>query len=94
MINISKDGDAERNTLTEFDSNNTKLLTVEETKAKIASLSYIQEELAKMEKICPHFHLSMQSGCDETLKRMNENMIRKSFSPAATDCGLTLTNRH
>ena len=44
-----KDGDAERNTLTEFDSNNTKLLTVEETKAKIASLSYIQEELAKME---------------------------------------------
>ena len=44
-----KDGDAERNTLTEFDSNNTKLLPVEETKAKIASLSYIQEELAKME---------------------------------------------
>ena len=24
-----------------------------------------------MEKICPHFHLSLQSGCDETLKRMN-----------------------
>ena len=45
-----KDGDAKRNTLTEFNSNNTKLLNVEETKAKIASLSYIQEELAKMEK--------------------------------------------
>ena len=44
-----KDGDAKRNTLTEFNSNNTKLLNVEETKAKIASLSYIQEELAKME---------------------------------------------
>ena len=28
-------------------------------------------ELSKMEKICPHFHLSLQSGCDETLKRMN-----------------------
>ena len=27
--------------------------------------------LSKMEKICPHFHLSLQSGCDETLKRMN-----------------------
>ncbi len=40
-------GDTERNTLTEFNSNNTKLLTVEETKAKIASLAYIQEELAK-----------------------------------------------
>lgn len=40
-------GDAERNTLTEFNSNNTKLLSVEETKKKIASLTYIQEELAK-----------------------------------------------
>lgn len=38
-------GDAERNTLTEFNSNNTKLLTVEETKKKIASLTYIQERL-------------------------------------------------
>ena len=42
-------GYAERNTLTEFNSNNTKLLDVEETKAKIASLKYIQDELAKME---------------------------------------------
>ena len=41
-----KEGDEERNTLTEFNSNNTKLLTVEETKAKIASLKYIQDELA------------------------------------------------
>ena len=40
-------GDTERNTLTEFNSNNTKLLTVEETKAKIASLKYIQDELLK-----------------------------------------------
>jgi UDP-glucose 4-epimerase len=40
-------GDTERNTLTEFNSNNTKLLTVEETKEKIASLAYIQDELAK-----------------------------------------------
>ena len=40
-------GDTERNTLTEFNSNNTQLLTVGETKAKIASLAYIQDELAK-----------------------------------------------
>lgn len=40
-------GDVERNTLTEFNSNNTQLLTVEETKAKIAALAYIQEELKK-----------------------------------------------
>lgn len=29
------------------------------------------QTLASLPKICPHFHLSMQSGCDETLKRMN-----------------------
>lgn len=29
------------------------------------------KRLSKLEKICDHFHLSLQSGCDETLKRMN-----------------------
>lgn len=42
-----KEGDEKRNTLTEFNSNNTRRLTLEETKAKIASLSYIKEELAR-----------------------------------------------
>ena len=54
------------------------------------------EELAKMEKICPHFHLSLQSGCDATLARMNRkytteeyenacNILRKNFThPAIT----------
>ena len=42
-----KDGDAKRNTLTEFNSNNTKLLNLEETKATIAKLAYIQERLAE-----------------------------------------------
>ena len=41
-------GDIERNPLTEFDSNNTALLTVEEVKAKLLTLSYIREELDKM----------------------------------------------
>lgn len=45
-----KEGDEKRNTLTEFNSNNTRRLNLEETKEKIASLSYIQEELAKMDK--------------------------------------------
>lgn len=40
-------GDSTRNTLTEFNSNNTQLLTVEKTKEKIAALTYIQEELKK-----------------------------------------------
>lgn len=43
---VSK-GDAERNTLTEFNSNNTKLLTVEEVKNKLLELDYIQDELKK-----------------------------------------------
>lgn len=40
-------GEAERNTLSEFNSNNTKLLNCEQTMEKIASLSYIQDRLAE-----------------------------------------------
>lgn len=40
-----KEGDETRNTLTEFNSNNTRQLSVEETKEKIASLEYIKNEL-------------------------------------------------
>ena len=54
------------------------------------------EQLAKNEKFCPHFHLSLQSGCDSTLKRMNRHyttaeyeekckLIRNAFThPAIT----------
>lgn len=45
-----KDGDTERTQLSEFDSNNTTLMTVEEVKAKLLTLSYIQNELANWEK--------------------------------------------
>ena len=41
-----KEGETERNTLTEFNSNNTYILNVEETKAKIAALDYIKKELS------------------------------------------------
>lgn len=41
------EGDQRRTALTEFNSNNTRILNVAETKAKIAALPYIQEELAK-----------------------------------------------
>lgn len=37
------------------------------------------EKLTKLEKICDHFHLSLQSGCDETLKRMNRHYTTKEF---------------
>lgn len=54
------------------------------------------KRLAALPKICPHFHLSLQSGCDETLARMNRhyttgeyfqsvNFLRQAFdTPAIT----------
>lgn len=52
------------------------------------------EQLKSVPSFCPHFHLSLQSGCDETLKRMNRrytakeyldgcNLIRKYYEDAA-----------
>ena len=43
------------------------------------------KRLSVCEKICPHFHLSMQSGCDETLKRMNRRYDTAKF---AERCGI------
>jgi len=37
------------------------------------------ERLMKIEKMCDHFHLSLQSGCDETLKRMNRKYSIEEF---------------
>lgn len=44
------EGDEKRNILTEFNSNNTRILNIEETKAKMVSLQYIRDELAKVGK--------------------------------------------
>ncbi len=52
------------------------------------------ERLSRLDKFCPHFHLSLQSGCDDTLLRMNRkytsgeyydrcNIIREYFPNAA-----------
>ncbi len=35
--------------------------------------------VAGLDKVCPHFHLSLQSGCDETLKRMNRHYTTKEY---------------
>jgi threonylcarbamoyladenosine tRNA methylthiotransferase MtaB len=37
------------------------------------------ERIVKLKKLCPHFHLSLQSGCDETLKRMNRQYTTKDY---------------
>ncbi len=68
-------------------SGNSKLLDLVEQIHAIEGLSRIRlgsleprivteetaKRLAALPKICPHFHLSLQSGCDETLKRMNRH---------------------
>ncbi|MCH5252434.1 MAG: tRNA (N(6)-L-threonylcarbamoyladenosine(37)-C(2))-methylthiotransferase MtaB [Lachnospiraceae bacterium] len=62
---------------------------------RIISKEFLRE-LSQIPKICPHFHLSLQSGCDTVLKRMNRhyttveyretvNLLRKFFkNPALT----------
>ena len=37
------------------------------------------ERIAGLSKVCPHFHLSLQSGCDETLKRMNRKYSAEEY---------------
>ena len=54
------------------------------------------EELAKLPKLCPQFHLSLQSGCDKTLKAMNRHYtadeyrdICRKLRESFPDCTLT-----
>jgi len=40
------------------------------------------DTVAKLHKVCPHFHVSLQSGCDETLKRMNRKYTTGEYREA------------
>ena len=40
------------------------------------------QQIVPYEKLCPHFHLSLQSGCDETLKRMNRHYTSADYLKA------------
>ena len=40
--------------------------------------------LSELPKVCPHFHLSLQSGCDETLKRMNRRYNSEEYYEKCT----------
>ncbi len=42
------------------------------------------KELQKVDKLCPHFHLSLQSGSDPVLKRMNRKYTEKEYDQAIT----------
>ncbi len=76
----------------DFD-NNTRLIDLLEAIQKIDGIERIRlgslepniiteefvNRLKKVTKMCDHFHLSLQSGCDETLKRMNRKYTAQAF---------------
>lgn len=43
------------------------------------------ERISSLKKLCPHFHLSLQSGCDETLKRMNRRYTTVEYKKIVED---------
>lgn len=45
---------------------------------RIITLEFAQE-LRRLDKFCPHFHLSLQSGCEATLKRMNRHYTPEEY---------------
>lgn len=45
---------------------------------RIITEEFVQA-IAKLPKMCPHFHLSLQSGCDETLRRMNRRYTSEEY---------------
>lgn len=54
------------------------------------------EKIKNCKKLCPHFHISLQSGCDATLKRMNRHYTTAQFAEvtdglrkAFPDCAIT-----
>lgn len=79
--------------LTSYDNNNNKIIDVVEMINGIEGIERIRlgslepnvvteefaERLSKLENVCPHFHLSMQSGCDNTLKRMNRHYTSQQY---------------
>lgn len=50
------------------------------------------ERLSRLEKFCPQFHLSLQSGCTETLKRMNRHYTADEYQRIVNDLRSTFEN--
>ena len=80
----------------DFENENIRLIDLLESVNKVSKIKRIRlgslepgiideefvSRLSKLEKICDHFHLSLQSGCDETLKRMNRKYTTKKYKEA------------
>jgi len=90
----------------DFEDKNIRLIDLLEEINKIEGLKRIRlgslepniitdefvERLKKLDKICDHFHLSLQSGCDETLKRMNRKYNTDDFEKVVTRLRNTYPN--
>lgn len=80
----------------DFENENIRLINLLEEINKIKGIERIRlssleptivdeefaQRLSKLEKICDHFHLSLQSGCDATLKRMNRKYTAARYKEA------------
>ena len=80
----------------DFENENIRLINLLEEINKIEGIARIRlssleptivdeefaQRLSKLEKICDHFHLSLQSGCDATLKRMNRKYTTAIYKEA------------
>ena len=56
-----------------------KRIRLSSLEPRIITKSFL-ERLSAIDKVCPHFHLSLQSGCDETLKRMNRRYTADEYA--------------
>lgn len=52
----------------------------------------VVDRIIRLRKLCPHFHLSLQSGCTETLKRMNRRYTSEEYSEIVTILRKNLKN--
>lgn len=50
------------------------------------------EKISSLKKLCPHFHLSLQSGCDDTLKRMNRRYTTSEYRKIVEDLRENIKN--
>ena len=75
-----KSGDALLDLLQDLSSvNGLERIRLSSLEPRIMTESFISR-LAALHKVCPHFHLSLQSGCDETLRRMNRHYTAAEYA--------------
>jgi threonylcarbamoyladenosine tRNA methylthiotransferase MtaB len=80
---VTRPGHLEENRLAELLEAINALPDVERIRLSSLEPRVMTEDFVKrisaLKKLCPHFHLSLQSGCDETLKRMNRHYTAAEF---------------